>query len=98
MPQGGTLHVGLGQAPARGGVPQARVSITDSGPGIPPEVMARLFEPFYTTKASGTGLGLAIVRRIVEAHHGSVEVHSTPGQGTTFVILLPLAEASRSAA
>ncbi|OJT19446.1 hypothetical protein BO221_34225 [Archangium sp. Cb G35] len=98
MPQGGTLHIGLGQVPARGGVPQAHVSITDSGPGIPPEVMARLFEPFYTTKASGTGLGLAIVQRIVEAHHGSVEVHSTPGQGTTFIVLLPLAEASRSAA
>ncbi|KFA92933.1 hypothetical protein Q664_12515 [Archangium violaceum Cb vi76] len=98
MPQGGTLHIGLGQVPARGGVPRAHVSITDSGPGIPPEVMARLFEPFYTTKASGTGLGLAIVRRIVEAHHGSVEVHSTPGQGTTFIVLLPLAEAARSAA
>lgn len=98
MPQGGTLRIGLGQAPARGGMPQARISITDSGPGIPPEVMARLFEPFYTTKASGTGLGLAIVRRIVEAHHGSVDVRSTPGQGTTFIVLLPLAEASRSAA
>jgi signal transduction histidine kinase len=98
MPQGGSLHVRLAHAPARGGAPLARVSITDSGPGIAPEVMARLFEPFYTTKASGTGLGLAIVRRIVEAHHGAVEVHSTPGQGTTFTVLLPLAEASRSAA
>jgi signal transduction histidine kinase len=98
MPQGGTLRVGLAQAPARGGIPQARISIADSGPGIAPEVMARLFEPFYTTKALGTGLGLAIVRRIVEAHHGTVEVRSTPGQGTTFTVLLPLAEASRSAA
>ena len=98
MPQGGTLHVALGLGQARGGTPQARVSITDSGSGIPPEVMARLFQPFYTTKASGTGLGLAIVRRIVEAHHGLVEVRSTPDQGTTFIVLLPLARSSRSAA
>jgi signal transduction histidine kinase len=98
MPQGGTLRVELGLGQARGGTPQARVSITDSGPGIAPEVMARLFQPFYTTKASGTGLGLAIVRRIVEAHQGLVEVRSTPGQGTTFIVLLPLARAASSAA
>ncbi|MFY0572516.1 MASE1 domain-containing protein [Archangium lansingense] len=98
MPQGGTLRVKLGPGQARRDTPQAIISITDSGAGIAPEVMARLFEPFYTTKASGTGLGLAIVRRIVEAHHGKVEVHTTQGQGTTFTVHLPLAETSRPSA
>ncbi|WNG51688.1 hypothetical protein F0U60_51970 [Archangium minus] len=98
MPHGGSLQVELGRGEARGSTPQARVSITDTGSGIVPDVMARMFEPFYTTKAAGTGLGLAIVRRIVEAHHGHVEVRSTPGQGTTFTVLLPLAQVPRSAA
>jgi signal transduction histidine kinase len=98
MPHGGTLRVELGRGESFEATPQARLTITDSGPGIPPDVMERMFEPFYTTKAAGTGLGLAIVRRIVEAHHGRVEVHTTPGQGTTFIVQLPLAGASRSTA
>lgn len=98
MPQGGTLRVLLGHGQTRGGTPQALISITDSGPGIAPEAMARLFEPFYTTKASGTGLGLAIVRSIIESHHGQVEARTTQGQGTTFIVHLPLAEASRPSA
>ncbi|PTL79505.1 MASE1 domain-containing protein [Vitiosangium sp. GDMCC 1.1324] len=98
MPHGGTLRVELGRGEPRQGTPQARIRITDTGIGMTPEVMARLFEPFYTTKAAGTGLGLAIVRRIVEAHQGQVEVHSTAGQGTTFTVFLPLASAARSTA
>ena len=68
------------------------VEITDSGPGIPPEVRARLFEPFYTTKpqGQGTGLGLHIVYNIVvEKHHGQVDVDSRPGE-TTFRVTLPV--------
>jgi two-component system NtrC family sensor kinase len=67
-----------------------RVSFTDNGPGIPPEVLPRIFEPFFTTKSrgEGTGLGLDICRRIVEKHHGRLEVSSQPGQ-TTFHVLLP---------
>ncbi len=98
MPQGGSLHVELGRGEVRDGKPQARLSITDSGPGITPEVMARIFEPFYTTKALGTGLGLPIVRRIVEAHQGQVEVHTAPGKGTTFIVHLPLTGTSRASA
>ncbi|MBM7112744.1 MASE1 domain-containing protein [Archangium primigenium] len=90
MPQGGTLQVGLGHAESPEGPPQAVITITDTGTGISPEVMRRLFEPFFTTKALGTGLGLAIVRGIIEAHHGQVAVKSTPGEGTTFTIRLPL--------
>ncbi len=63
--------------------------VTDNGPGIVPEDLQRIFEPFATTKESGTGLGLAISRRIVEAHGGTIAVESQPGSGTTFSIWLP---------
>lgn len=62
----------------------------DSGTGIPPEVLPRIFEPFYTTKERGTGLGLATVHRIVESHGGAIEVASKPGRGTVFTVRLPL--------
>lgn len=68
------------------------VEVSDDGPGIPPEVCGRIFEPFYTTKPAdrGTGLGLAVCRDCVEVHHGTIEVESEPGQGTTFRVTLPL--------
>lgn len=68
-----------------------KVAITDSGKGIPPEVMSKIFEPFFTTKppGEGTGLGLDIVRKIVEKHRGKIEVASVPGQ-TTFTVSLPV--------
>lgn len=65
-----------------------RIAISDSGPGIPPERLEQIFKPFYTDKSRGTGLGLAIVKNIIDSHHGKIEVISTPGQGTTFVITL----------
>lgn len=67
------------------------ISFTDSGPGIPPEILPRIFEPFFTTKpkGEGTGLGLDICRRIVEKHHGRITVESQPGR-TRFTVLLPL--------
>lgn len=68
----------------------ARVDVSDTGPGVPSEVAARLFDPFVTTKAAGTGLGLAVVRRLVEAHHGRASFQSAPGQGSTFTLHLPL--------
>lgn len=71
-----------------------RVRVEDEGPGIPPEVMERLFIPFYTTKTQGTGLGLAICQRIVKSLGGTIEVTSKVGRGTTFTILLPVSEAS----
>ncbi len=63
---------------------------TDNGPGIPQEHIEHLFEPFFTTRPSGTGLGLAVTYSIVEAHGGHLEVASTEGQGTTFVLSLPV--------
>ena len=71
--------------------PMLRISIRDTGSGIPPDVLGHLFEPFFTTKLHGTGLGLPITRRIVQSHQGTIEVHSEPNQGTTFSITLPLA-------
>ncbi len=69
----------------------AEVQVEDSGPGIPLEGQERLFEPFYTTKASGMGMGLPISQTIVEDHNGRIWVDSTPGRGTLFHISLPLA-------
>lgn len=63
-------------------------TISDTGPGIPPEIQAKMFEPFVTDKPKGTGLGLAITKRMVEAHHGKILMETYPG-GTIFKILLP---------
>jgi two-component system sensor histidine kinase PilS (NtrC family) len=70
----------------------------DSGTGIPPDVLPRIFEPFYTTKERGTGLGLATVHRIVESHGGAIEVASEPGRGTVFTVRLPLSPLSDTGA
>jgi signal transduction histidine kinase len=69
---------------------QLQIEIKDSGTGVAPEVLERLFTPFLTTKPSGTGLGLTITRRIVTAHHGRILVESKTNSGTSFKILLPL--------
>jgi two-component system sensor histidine kinase PilS (NtrC family) len=66
-----------------------KVSISDSGNGIPPHEKEKIFEPFYTTKDQGTGLGLSIVHKIVENHRGTITVESEVGKGSTFVIFLP---------
>ena len=67
-----------------------RVSIEDSGVGIAPEHMDRIFDPFFTTKRDGTGLGLAVCHSVVQRHEGEIDLHSTPDQGTTATICLPL--------
>src|SRR5262249_30183902 len=68
------------------------VSITDQGVGMDKETLARLFEPFYTTKANGTGLGMSISKRIIELHGGSISIQSTVGSGTEVIVWLPLKE------
>jgi len=89
MPQGGCLTVRSGLAQGS----QCVVSVSDTGTGIAPDVIDRIFEPFFTTKAatSGTGLGLAIAFNVIKQHKGRLTVTSTPGKGTTFDVLLPLA-------
>lgn len=64
--------------------------VKDDGRGMPPDVVARLFEPFFTTRPDGTGLGLAIARGVARAHGGGIDVRSAPGAGTEFIITLPL--------
>jgi signal transduction histidine kinase len=68
----------------------AIVEVADNGRGIAPDHLPNIFRPFYTTKGEGTGLGLSLARRIVEDHHGRIDVSSAVGTGTTFVVVLPL--------
>jgi C4-dicarboxylate-specific signal transduction histidine kinase len=68
---------------------QTRITITDNGNGISPELKDKIFEPKFTTKTSGMGLGLGIVKNIIENHKGCISYISTPKRGTTFTILLP---------
>lgn len=84
MPTGGTLTL---QARPAGDF--VELDVIDTGVGIPPEVQAKLFKPFQTTKADGNGLGLATARKIVVAHGGSMTVQSEVGRGTKFTIRLP---------
>jgi two-component system NtrC family sensor kinase len=86
MPEGGTLQVKTEVGPEQ----TIRISFSDTGYGIPPESVEKIFEPFYTTKARGTGLGLAITRQIVEMHHGEISITSEIGKGTTVTVTLPL--------
>lgn len=72
-----------------GGSDSVEVHVTDTGPGIPPEAMDKLFQPYYSTKKGGTGLGLPTSRRIIEEHGGTIRVHSELERGTDFVITLP---------
>lgn len=88
MPQGGTLR--FAAAPADGDRVELRVE--DTGVGIPPEHLDRIFNLYFTTKPGGTGMGLAMAFRIVQMHDGEIEVESTPGRGTTFRVFLPRAQ------
>jgi two-component system NtrC family sensor kinase len=75
---------------------RVRVTLSDTGPGIPRELQARIFEPFFTTKPAGegTGLGLSLCRGIVEEHGGTLTVESEPGRGATFIVTLPVTAAA----
>jgi signal transduction histidine kinase len=89
MPQGGTLR--LCGNPARSTAPgQVEIQVGDTGCGITPEVLQRIFEPGFTTRPGSPGLGLAVCRKVMEQHGGHIGVNSRPGEGTTFVLNLPL--------
>lgn len=100
MPEGGELQIGISSIDLH--TPEAaalelspgtyiRITVADTGCGIPPELLSRIFEPFFTTKeiGKGTGLGLSVVYGIVQQHNGSIKVESTVGSGTVFTIYLP---------
>lgn len=90
MPKGGELSVRLTQEGNGQGARRAVVEIADQGEGIAPEDVAKIFDPYFTTKGAGTGLGLAIVHKIIEAHHGEIKVISAQGKGSVFTLRLPL--------
>jgi PAS domain S-box-containing protein len=90
---GGEIRIETGVAERPGWV---RVLIRDTGPGISPEDLSKVFDPFYTTKRAGTGLGLSVSYGIIQDHHGTVDAQSAPGQGTTFVLAFPAAPDERA--
>ena len=87
MPEGGTLRVGLELER-----PMVKLTIVDTGHGIPPEAIGNIYDPFFTTKefGKGTGLGLTVVKGIIEEHQGTIVVESEEGKGTRFTVLLPM--------
>jgi signal transduction histidine kinase len=87
MPEGGRLDLSALVSEENQGI---HISIQDSGVGIPPEDMNKLFDPFFSTKEGGIGLGLSIAHRIIDQHRGKIEVESTPGKGTQVTIWLPM--------
>lgn len=91
MEGGGILSVALLSMTDR----RIRIEVRDTGVGIDPKDLDRIFDPYFTTKSSGTGLGLAIVQKIIEAHRGEIQVASTPGLGTTVSVILPEGDSGR---
>lgn len=104
MPEGGALRIAarlVPGSPVSGGHAGAplqeiadfvAISVADTGLGISPENLDRIFQPLFSTKSRGIGLGLPISKNLVEANGGWIEVESEPGKGTTFTVLLPVQE------
>ena len=87
MPEGGEITIETSHlATARA----ARLTVRDTGCGIPPEILPKIFDPFFTTKSEGTGLGLAISHGIMQDHHGTLDVRSEVGKGSSFTMTFPL--------
>ena len=85
MPDGGALRISCQQASGR----RVAIAFSDTGVGIDPKNLPKIFDLYFTTKARGTGIGLSMVYRTIQMHDGEIEVQSTPGAGTTFTVLLP---------
>ncbi|MCI0738218.1 MAG: ATP-binding protein [Gemmataceae bacterium] len=86
MPEGGALTIQVEWS----GQGALHLSVIDTGQGIAPDLLAKIFRPFFSTKQGGSGLGLATTRKIIEGHKGSIEVQSELGRGTKFTIRLPV--------
>jgi signal transduction histidine kinase len=89
MPQGGALTVRVASASGR-----VRIQVIDTGIGIAPEHLERIYDPFFTTKprGQGTGLGLSVSYGIIKEHSGTLTAESTPGEGARFIVSLPISE------
>ena len=91
MPRGGRLAIACSSMPNR----RVRVRVEDTGVGIAPENLPKIFELYYTTKERGTGVGLSMVYRTIQIHNGEIDVESTVGVGTTFIVVLPASGVGR---
>jgi len=96
MPRGGHIEIGMCAGLGHpedldGEVPKMRFCVRDTGVGIPPEVLPKVFDPFYTTRPDGSGLGLAVVKKIAQQHGADIQVESTLGHGTCFELVWPIA-------
>jgi signal transduction histidine kinase len=109
MPEGGEITLNAQNSPESAPIIDRRnrmpsllsnnmieIKISDTGKGMPQDIIENVFNPFFTTKANGTGLGLSIVYQIIKEHGGQIEVESVPEKGTTFKILLPALEKKNS--
>jgi signal transduction histidine kinase len=94
MKDGGKLTVDGGQLTVDG-ISWVRIAVKDTGTGITPENLKKLFEPLFTTKAKGIGLGLVVSKKLIEANGGRIEVESEAGKGSTFTLVLPVKEDKR---
>ncbi|OAQ21607.1 hybrid sensor histidine kinase/response regulator [Thermosulfurimonas dismutans] len=90
MPEGGELFIQAVHVDDR-----VVIVVRDTGPGIPKDILPKIFEPGFTTKPAGTGIGLSVVKTVVERYNGEISVHSVPGKGTTFKIFLPAGESKK---
>lgn len=99
MPGGGKIEIGMyaQDADLSGAVPRMRFCVSDTGPGIAPEVLPKIFDPFFTTRTDGSGLGLAVVKKIAMQHGADICVHSEHGKGTRFELTWPAAPGARDA-
>jgi len=99
MPQGGTLTLRTRPDTLAGGKLAVRIEVADTGIGIPAQYLAKVFDPFFSTKEEGrgTGLGLAICRRVAEEHHGTIQIVSEEGKGTTVIFVLPVRNGTNGA-
>ncbi len=93
QPEGGALAIQIVPSEDQS---QAGVKFTDTGPGMPPEVISKLFQPLFTTKEFGLGLGLSISNDIVQRHGGVISVQSQPGQGAEFIVWLPVSQKTKA--
>ncbi|MHB8809217.1 MAG: PAS domain S-box protein [Desulfobulbaceae bacterium] len=102
IPEEGTIRISCQNCPNCDTGPDlpgekcVRLTIQDNGPGIPADILPRIFDPYFTTRADGSGLGLAICHSIIKKHGGHISAESTPGSGTTFIIRLPVCQEQQS--
>lgn len=87
---GGNLNIRVSVVKMESGNKGLQIDVSDTGPGIPPDIVNNIFDPFFTTDPQGTGLGLAITQRIILSHKGRIQVQSFPGGGTVFEIRIPV--------